>query len=122
MKKRSFVFIIILAALSWYGLIKTEVDAGEELYKSNCRVNPEAERNVIIDDNGERLYHNVDQKVLWDLANDFCVSLDLLVAYNFILVPREPVQYTYIKLPPVAEELDWFPGQSLNTSSHLLGY
>ncbi len=122
MKKRGFVFAFFILVSGWMWLITTPAGAregNEEFYHVNCRVNPASEKNVIVDPNGERVYYNVDQKVLWEIANDFCVSLDLLVAYNFILVPREPVQYTYIKLPPGPEELGWFPGRSLRRTINL---
>lgn len=122
MKKRGFVFAFVILVCGWMWLITTPAGAregNEEFYKTNCRVNPASEANVIVDHNGERVYYNRDQKVLWEIANDFCVSLDLLVAYNFILVPREPVQYTYIKLPPGPEELGWFPGRSLRRTVSL---
>ncbi len=122
MKKRGYVYAITILALGWMWFVISPAGAREgngEFYQNNCRVNPQSEQNVVIDQDGDRAYYNVDQKVLWEIANDFCVSLDLLVAYNFILVPREPVQYIYIKLPPGPEELGWFPGRSLHRNGNL---
>lgn len=78
-----------------------------------CTVNPAAEEHLFINEFGEKIYYNVDQKVLWDLSRDFCVSLELIVAYNFVLFPRKPDQYTYIKIPPGRDEIGWIPGKSL---------
>ena len=116
--QRTVYLFLALAALGWMAFQIETAGATEEYWKPNCRVNKAAEKNVFINDAGERIYYNVDRKVLWELSNDFCVSLDLLVAYNFILVPREPVQYAYIKLPPKSRDLGWFPGKSLSRPSN----
>ena len=85
----------------------------------SCEVNQEAAENIIINEYGEKIYHNVDRKVLWELAGDFCISLDLLVAYNFVLFPRKPDQYDYIKIPPSYDEIGWVPGYSLERPDNL---
>ncbi|MEM7347283.1 MAG: M23 family metallopeptidase [Chloroflexota bacterium] len=35
------------------------------------------------------------------------------MAYNFVLFPRKPIQYTYVKIPPDRDEVGWIPGRSL---------
>ncbi|MEM9773486.1 MAG: M23 family metallopeptidase [Chloroflexota bacterium] len=103
------LLIIICGSFVWLQPVSAVEDQSH--WKKNCRIDPADERNLIEID-GERYLQNVDQKVYWEVANDFCVSLDLLVAYNFVLVPREPKQFSLIKIPPGPEEIGWIPGQS----------
>jgi len=112
MRVKLLSLLFILAV----GFLWTASPAGavDDYWYDDCQVNPEAEENVIVNEFGERIYHNVDQKVYWDLARDFCVSFELMVAYNFALFPRKPEQYTYIKIPPGRDEASWIPGQSLD--------
>ncbi|MFK7800406.1 MAG: M23 family metallopeptidase [Anaerolineae bacterium] len=106
------LFIIISTAIFFLGASPTA--AFDDHWNDDCEVSAEAEKNVILDEYGERVYYNVDQKVFWELASDFCVSFELMVAYNFALFPRKPDQYTYIKIPPGRDEIGWIPGKSLN--------
>lgn len=103
------LLIIISGLLVWLRPVFALED--QNYWKKNCNVDPADQQNLVEID-GEQYLHNVEQKVYWEVANDFCVSLDLLVAYNFVLVPREPKQFALIKIPPGPEEIGWIPGQS----------
>lgn len=127
MREKTVLFFLLAAFLSLWVVGQVEAvddqSDGDDYWIDHCTINEEAAKNTFIDDYGEMIYYNRDQKVLWELANDFCVSLDLIVAYNFVLFPRKPTQYTHVKIPPIQEKIGWIPGQSLvrpdNVPDHL---
>ena len=112
------LFIIVLGAL-WVASPTYASGVSADHWIESCNVNPEAEKNTFVNEHGEKIYHNVDRKVFYDLAREFCVSLDLLIAYNFVLFPRTPDQYDYIKIPPSHDQIGWVPGYSLKQPENL---
>ncbi|MEM7347284.1 MAG: M23 family metallopeptidase [Chloroflexota bacterium] len=118
MRMKYFLILFLAAFCSLWVIgqveaVDSNIDSDDGYWTEHCEINKEAEKNIFIDDYGEMIYYNIDQKVLWELANDFCVSLELIVAYNFVLFPRKPIQYTHVKIPPSEDKINWIPGKSL---------
>lgn len=80
---------------------------------TGCRMSRETQRNITFTVRGEDIYLNRDGDGLWDIARKLCVSYDLLVAYNYVLIPREPAEGRIIKIPPDEEDIYWLPGRSI---------
>ncbi|MEM8861152.1 MAG: M23 family metallopeptidase [Chloroflexota bacterium] len=123
MKYKVIILLLLFFGSFLHGVQPAVAVDDHTHWKKNCTVDPQAANNTFVQ-NSETYYFNVEQKVLWEIANDFCVSLDLLVAYNFVLLPSLQLTESVIKIPPSAEDLAWLPGQSLekNTTApaHLL--
>ncbi|MEM7347282.1 MAG: hypothetical protein AAF485_23840 [Chloroflexota bacterium] len=69
MRAKLFIFLFLTVAGTLWAVgpagAVDEYDSADWI--EGCTVNPEAEKNLFINEFGEKIYYNVDQKVLWDL-------------------------------------------------------
>ncbi|MEM7801981.1 MAG: M23 family metallopeptidase, partial [Chloroflexota bacterium] len=82
-------------------------------------ISQENEQQIRFAKNGDALYANHESLPLWEISRELCVDYELLVAYNYVLLPREPDSWFDIKIPPAEDELGWMPGQSVVIPDHV---
>lgn len=110
--------ILTAIILVVWGMTFLLIQPSQAVAAGRCRVDSSHQKLITTTKSGEAIYANPDSLGLWEIAKELCVSYELLVAYNYILIPREPDDWFEIKIPPARSEIAWLPGTSLEIPDH----